>query len=523
MSALASRGRSWKRQSVIVSALVFVSAVLGIYTQAVLAATLGLSGASDAYFAALALCLFVSYVIGTSVVNREVPELARLVDPMHIPTRAFWHRTWRLTRPLSITCIGLGAALFAGADWAIRLIAPGLSSDSSSLAAASLRVMIVPLAIQLCGSGLIAAQYALQRQPLIQATSLYYSASVIPALIWLTPRVGPISAAIGAGVSFCLMLATVALGTLLLARRQPSTFEPGLHAAPEPSVAIVTLASIVFYGQTVVGPIIGSTLAEGTVAQLSFAYRPVEVLARALPMVIAYTVMPTLAAAHARQHTSRAEADASEALRVTLLLMLPVAALLVAVRDPLVSLLYQRSAFSAEAAQVVAPTLGWYAAALPGLSVVVVLNSILFSLGRERWPLIIGIGMLTAYGLLGLTLGHAFGGIGVAFGFCITNLVGAVVGTAVSGRADAFALLRATWFRWTALGSILALVGGSLGVMSTHTWPAVVQLSAGSFAGGIGAVVCASAAAAGSIRAGRAWLDRHVVRLLRPNVDRLES
>src|SRR5438445_12577102 len=63
---------SWKRQSVITSALVFVSAALGIYTQAVLAATLGLSSASDAYFAALPLALFASYVVNTSVQNREV-------------------------------------------------------------------------------------------------------------------------------------------------------------------------------------------------------------------------------------------------------------------------------------------------------------------------------------------------------------------------------------------------------------------------------------------------------------------
>src|SRR3979411_2505155 len=81
---------SWKRQTVISSALVFLTAVLGIWTQAVLAATLGLSGEADAYFTALALSLFVTYILTQTVINRWVPELASLLDPMHLPTRAFW-------------------------------------------------------------------------------------------------------------------------------------------------------------------------------------------------------------------------------------------------------------------------------------------------------------------------------------------------------------------------------------------------------------------------------------------------
>jgi peptidoglycan biosynthesis protein MviN/MurJ (putative lipid II flippase) len=211
--------RSWQRQSLITSALVFLSALAGIYTQAVLAATLGLSGASDAYFAALALCLFVTYVLNTSAINREVPELANLLDANFAPTRAFWRRTWRLSRRIVLISAVLGIALFAGADWAIKLIAPGLSPQSNELAVASLRIMAWPLAIQLSGSGLIAAQFALQGQPLIQSTALLYSGAVVAALVFLTPSVGPISAAIGAGVSFFLMFAVVVIGTQRLARR----------------------------------------------------------------------------------------------------------------------------------------------------------------------------------------------------------------------------------------------------------------------------------------------------------------
>src|SRR5439155_10192119 len=104
--------RSWKRQTFISSALVLVTAVLGIWTQAVLAATLGLSGEADAYFSALALSMFVTYILTQTVINRWTPELAALLDPHHVPTRAFWAAGWRLARWVALVGILLGASLF---------------------------------------------------------------------------------------------------------------------------------------------------------------------------------------------------------------------------------------------------------------------------------------------------------------------------------------------------------------------------------------------------------------------------
>jgi peptidoglycan biosynthesis protein MviN/MurJ (putative lipid II flippase) len=218
-------------------------------------------------------------------------------------------------------------------------------------------------------------------------------------------------------------------------------------------VAIITLTSIVVFGQTVVGPMIASMLSPGTVAQLSFAYRPAEVLARALPTVIAYSVMPALAAAHAKRDATQVDTAITEVLRLSLGLMLPVAALLVALREPLITILYQRSAFSVEAVQTVAPTLGWYAAGLPAYSIVLVLNTIFLSIGRARWALAQGVAILGGYVLLGIPLGHTLGGEGVALGFCLASLVVAIAGIAATGRRDVRRLFSATWFRWSVAGA----------------------------------------------------------------------
>src|SRR5579864_6954193 len=121
--------RSWKRQTVISSSLVLLTAVLGIWTQAVLAATLGLTGAADAYFSALALSLFVTYILTQTVINRWVPELAALLDPSDTPTPAFWAAGWRLSRWAGLLGLAVGVVLFVSADWAVRLIGPGLTDS----------------------------------------------------------------------------------------------------------------------------------------------------------------------------------------------------------------------------------------------------------------------------------------------------------------------------------------------------------------------------------------------------------
>jgi putative peptidoglycan lipid II flippase len=272
---------------------------------------------------------------------------------------------------------------------------------------------------------------------------------------------------------------------------------------------VITLASIVVYGQTVLGPIIASTLAAGTVAQLSFAWRPAEVLSRALPTVIAYSVMPALAAAHARGNRRQLDDAISEVLQLALGLMLPIAALMVGVREPLVTLLYQRSAFSTDAVQAVAPTLGWFAAGLPAYSVVLVLSTIFISIGRERWALAAGAAVVAAYAVLGFGLGQMYGGAGVAQGFCLACTCVALGATAATGRRDPRALLKAAWFRWSALGAALAWAGAAAGILLMQGHPVWVQLLAGAIIGGFGATI-------GVVGAEGAFVRSMLARLRRP-------
>ena len=480
---------TWTNQTLLTSALVLLTASLGIWTQAVLAATLGLSGASDAYFSALNLTSMATFVLSTTVVNRVVPELARQLDPMDLPTGQFWVAARRATNRIGVISAIAAVTLFLAPEWAISLVAPGLAGASRDLAVASLRVMSLPLGLNLASSAFAAVQYALRRQAVVQATGPLYSLAVIPSLIWLTPLVGPISPSIGTAISFVLMFAALAVSTGVAARRRVSMLTVASVRTSPPALLLVVLAAVLSYGWVVVGPIIASTLAEGTIAQVTFAFRPVDVLSRALPMVIGYSVMPTLAAAHTREDWAHLESTASEALRLALGATVPIAALLIALREPLVAVVYQRSAFSAEAARAVAPTLGWYASSLPGYGLIILLTLMFLSVGREGAAVVLSAAFLLLQLPLGWVLGQAFGGIGVASGFSVAALLVAPAGVVASGRHDVRGLLVAAWFRWTLAGAAGALLLGTLASDLTYGVPGLVRLLIGFSVGSAPAIV----------------------------------
>lgn len=483
-SASAEAPRILTRGAVATSVLVLLTAALGVWTQSVLAAVLGLSGESDAYFSAFSVATLATFVLQTTVVNHAVPTLSAAIGQAQTPTVAFWRLTRRLAYRVAAIGVVVAVALFAGADVWVTLVTPGLEHESRALAIRSLRVISAPLALYLAASSLVAVQYALQRQAVVQATGPLFTIAVVPALLWLTPTIGPISAAVGTGAAYALMASGLALATWRLASRpaSPVPTAAGPPPGPSPTAAVVALAAGLGYAWAVAGPMVASTLAEGAVAEVSFAYRPVDVLARALPTVIGYTAMPTLALALVQDQAARLDATVSSALRLALRLTLPLAAVLVAVREPLVVVLYQRAAFTSEAVQAVAPTLGWYAAALPGIGIQIVLGAIFIATGREGWSAGLNAVFLVTQVPLALLFGRVFGGAGIAFAFFVTAVAVALGGVMVVGRRNAGALVRAAWFRSSVLAALVALGAGTVVVQVAGDLPALLQLGLGASA-----------------------------------------
>lgn len=110
----------------------------------------------------------------------------------------------------------------------------------------------------------------------------------------------------------------------------------------------------------------------------------------AIAQAAATAAMPTLAGQFARGSMDALRASLSATLRGVMLLSIPATVGLIMLRQPLVSLLYERGRFTAESTELVAWALLWYAAGLVGHCAVEVLARAFYAMHDTRTPVLIG-------------------------------------------------------------------------------------------------------------------------------------
>jgi len=138
-------------------------------------------------------------------------------------------------------------------------------------------------------------------------------------------------------------------------------------------------------------------------------------------------VAPELAAAGGRADAPALRHRFSRALRLTLTVLIPAAAVYVALARPIVVALLQRGAFSAADASVVADTLVGFAVGLPFFSTYLFALRAFYSLEDTRKPFWLNAAENVVNIVLALVLFEAFGIPGLAFAFSGAYAVAAAV------------------------------------------------------------------------------------------------
>lgn len=138
-------------------------------------------------------------------------------------------------------------------------------------------------------------------------------------------------------------------------------------------------------------------------------------------------VAPELAAAGGRADAPALRHRFSRALRLTLTVLIPAAAVYVALARPIVVALLQRGAFSAADASVVADTLVGFAVGLPFFSTYLFALRAFYSLEDTRKPFWLNAAENLVNIVLALVLFEAFGIPGLAFAFSGAYTVAAAV------------------------------------------------------------------------------------------------
>ncbi|GAB4504296.1 MAG: murein biosynthesis integral membrane protein MurJ [Anaerolineales bacterium] len=141
---------------------------------------------------------------------------------------------------------------------------------------------------------------------------------------------------------------------------------------------------------------LASQMAPGSVTGLQYGFSLMLMAQAAIAQSVAIAAMPTFSAQFALGKLDEMRASLSASLRGVLFLALPAAVGLILLREPVVSLLYQRGQFDARMTALVAWALLWYAAGMVGHSIMEVLTRAFYAQHDTRTPVLIGA---TAMGL----------------------------------------------------------------------------------------------------------------------------
>jgi len=129
---------------------------------------------------------------------------------------------------------------------------------------------------------------------------------------------------------------------------------------------------------------------EGSVASITYGFSLMLMAQAAIAQSVAIAAMPTFSAQHALGKIDEMRGSLAASLRGVILLALPASVGLILLREPLISLLYQRGEFNEHDVQLVAWALLWYAVGLVGHSVMEVLTRAFYAQQDTKTPVLIG-------------------------------------------------------------------------------------------------------------------------------------
>jgi putative peptidoglycan lipid II flippase len=166
---------------------------------------------------------------------------------------------------------------------------------------------------------------------------------------------------------------------------------------------------------------------EGAVTQLYLGNRLMQLPLGVVGVAMGTAVYPALARAAARQHWRELGGALGAALRTAATLCLPAVFGLVALAGPILGLLFEGGAFSAEDAERSGACMAAYAPTLLFQTAVLLLARADYARGNQRRPVVVSAIAVAVNVVLDSTLVIPFGAIGVAAATSIATLVNAAL------------------------------------------------------------------------------------------------
>lgn len=416
-----SQSNSWTHISfsaAVVSVGSFISRIVGLLRDVLIASLLGAGPVADALIVAFRIPnLFRKLFAEGSLSSAITADITRVQEIDGEPRAA------SLVRTCLLWTVGIFSLLLVLAEYGsatlAKILAPGLSMSQAVFAHAD-TLLKISLPYLMC-IGLVALFSGVLHSrkhfvapalaPLVLNCALVLGAGV--AWGCSLPVAETLCVALVFGGMLQVLLQLLALRGETLWRgawRLDDPYAIGLGKKLVPTV----LSGAVFQLSVVLVTMLASFLPKGTIAKLYFADRLVQFPLGLIGVAIGVAALPALSSLAVSNDKQRFGDVLSSAVQFTLFLSLPATAGLFVLAFPLVQIFFERGAFSALDASAASVMLQAFTVGLPAFAITRPLLSGYYAIQKSRIPLLTGGCNLVLTVLLGSIFMQFGGGAGLA-------------------------------------------------------------------------------------------------------------
>jgi len=472
------------RSTAFFSAATAASRVAGLAREVVAAGYYGISGPMSAFTIAFQVPNLIRALFADAALQPAfVPVFTELIG------RKQYREAFRLasTLLLLITMVlGVITALFVLlAPVVIPVFAPGFEGEILDLTVSLSRVLF-PILIMLGVSGVVVGILnSYDRFGAFAISPLFWNLTIIIVLVLIEPlfqgqdRI--YAYAIGILVGTAVQLAIPAWDLRNTPFRFSFSFDwrhPGVRRVLLLMLPVTISLGLINFN-LLINSFFGSLVSDEAPAAIDKAFRIYQLPQGIFSVAIATVLFPTLARFANAGEIDNLRATMANGMRQILFVLLPAAAAILALSDPMIRLVYQRGEFDPAETTVVATALFWFAFSLPTNGLYLLQTRTFFSLQRPWQATALATIDLIVSALAALALYKPFGVGGIVAGTGIGTST-AVVAQAIILRREfsglelgrllsasvrisvaSAGLAGASWLVWKALDEVLGrgLVG----------------------------------------------------------------
>ncbi len=431
----AGGGTGLVRAGLILSGAFLISRLLGYVRTVVLGTTFGAGKELDDFFVAFGLPDLIYQVVAAGAMGSAlIPVLSGLFAS---GDRA---RAWRVVGTvmnlllIALTTLAIGA--FLAAPILVRVLGHGFDDADLARTTDLTRIMLIAPILLALGAVATSSLNAEGRFTAAAFAPIVYNLGIIGGAVLLGPSMGVAGLAVGVVVGAAGHVA-IQIPTLL-----GLGFRPGfaIDLKDEAARRVLTLLAPRALGlgasqvTFIVMRALASSQGDGAVSAYSIAFAVLQIPIGIIGVPLGIVIFPSISREHALGAVDSFVGLVTRSVRLLVFAMVPIAALGIALRGPIVELLFGYGKFDAADIDRTAATLAVFLMGLPAHASIAVLARAFYARQDTRTPVLAAVIAVVINVALGIAFAGPFGLPGLAAAIAIAAWIEAAFLLIVLGR-----------------------------------------------------------------------------------------